>query len=177
MRGHRSVQFGSWSEFCARTRWPRPGRPGPLLSRVSLCGSWPISTYSRTGCPRPGRHLREALGLCSRTGYDVVLLDCFDSYAWLCAATARRADAITMRAACTCAPRYRSWTVPFGSDPRGNSFGDHDGGQVGVGGGDRRHDGRVGDMQVLDAVYPPACVHDCAAVGSGPMRQVPAGWW
>src|SRR5215831_8937228 len=33
--------------------------------------------------PRPGRHLREAIELCSRTGYDVVLLDRFDSYAWL----------------------------------------------------------------------------------------------
>src|SRR6516162_6389007 len=105
--------------------------------------------------------------LCSRTGYDVVLLDCFDSYAWLCAAIAYWADAITMWAACTCAPRYRSWPMPFGGDPRGNSFGDHDGGQVGVGGGDGRHDGRVGDMQVLDAVHPPARVHHRAAVGVG----------
>jgi hypothetical protein len=32
--------------------------------------------------------LREAIGLCSRTGYDVVLLGRFDPYAWLCAATA-----------------------------------------------------------------------------------------
>jgi len=28
--------------------------------------------------------LREASELCSRTGYDVVLLDCFGSFAWLC---------------------------------------------------------------------------------------------
>src|SRR5215471_21786972 len=26
-----NIQFGSWSEFCARTRWPRPGRPGEPL--------------------------------------------------------------------------------------------------------------------------------------------------
>ena len=38
--------------------------------------------------PEARRHLREAIGLCSRTGYDVVLLGRFDSYAWLCAATA-----------------------------------------------------------------------------------------
>ena len=82
-------------------------------SLVEQGGSWPIPAYSRTGCPRPGRHSREAIELCSRTGYDVVLLDCFDSYAWLCAATARWADAITMWAACTCAPRYRSWPVPL----------------------------------------------------------------
>src|SRR5215831_20943058 len=25
----------------------------------------------------------------------------------------------TIWAACTCAPRYRSWPVPFGGDPRG----------------------------------------------------------
>src|SRR5215831_3863156 len=111
--------------------------------------------------------MREAIELCSRTGCDVVLLGRFDWYAWLCAATARWADAVTMWAACTCASRYRSSPVPFRSDPRGNSLGDHDGGQVGVGGGDGRHDGRVGDMQVLDAVHPPARVHDCAVTVAG----------
>ena len=75
------------------------------------------------------------------------------------------------------APRFRSWLVPLCGDPGGNSFGDHDGGQVGVGGGDGRHDGRVGDMQVLDAVHPPAASTTAPSSGSGPMRQVPAGWW
>ena len=47
----------------------------------SAFASWPIATYSRTGCPRPARHFREAIELCTRTGYDVVLLDCLHSYA------------------------------------------------------------------------------------------------
>jgi len=49
--------------------------------------------------PEAKAHLREAIELCSRTGFRVVLPDCLDSCGHLCAATARWAEAITMWAA------------------------------------------------------------------------------
>jgi predicted ATPase/DNA-binding CsgD family transcriptional regulator len=45
-------------------------------------------------------HLREAIELCARTGYEVGLNDCLDSCAYLCAVTARWDQALTMWAAC-----------------------------------------------------------------------------
>ena len=45
-------------------------------------------------------HLRQAIELCSRIGYGAILIDCLDSCAYLCAATARWDQAITMWAAC-----------------------------------------------------------------------------
>src|SRR6516165_3185437 len=41
--GAQIVQFGSWSEICARTRWPRPGRPGePLrvMADLDILADW-----------------------------------------------------------------------------------------------------------------------------------------
>jgi DNA-binding CsgD family transcriptional regulator len=55
--------------------------------------------------PGARAHLRQAIELCSRIGYGVVLIDCLDSCGYLCAATGRWAEAITMWAACTSALR------------------------------------------------------------------------
>ena len=55
--------------------------------------------------------MREAIELCLRTGYGMVLLDCLDSYAWLCAATARWADAIMI------AERVASWITAERHEP------------------------------------------------------------
>src|SRR5262249_33098577 len=46
--------------------------------------------------PEARAHLREAIDVCSRTGFRVVLPDCLDSCGYLCAATARWAEAITV---------------------------------------------------------------------------------
>jgi predicted ATPase/DNA-binding CsgD family transcriptional regulator len=55
--------------------------------------------------PEARAHLREAIELCTRTGYGVVLIDCLDSCGFLCAATARWTEAITMWALYTSALR------------------------------------------------------------------------
>src|SRR5262249_18747035 len=55
--------------------------------------------------PEAKAHLREAIELCSRTGYNVVLPDCLDSCGHLCAATARWTEASTLWAAYAAALR------------------------------------------------------------------------
>src|SRR5262249_38105709 len=55
--------------------------------------------------PEARAHLREAIELSSRTGFRVALIDCLDSCGYLCAATARWAEAITLWAACAAALR------------------------------------------------------------------------
>src|SRR5262249_17670827 len=49
--------------------------------------------------PEAKAHLRGAIELCSRTGFRVALIDCLDSCGYLCAATARWAEALTLWAA------------------------------------------------------------------------------
>src|SRR5262245_4032871 len=61
--------------------------------------------------PEASAHLREAIELCSRTGFRVVLPDCLDSCGYLCAATARWADAITLWAAYATALRAAGMQV------------------------------------------------------------------
>jgi predicted ATPase/DNA-binding CsgD family transcriptional regulator/transcriptional regulator with XRE-family HTH domain len=61
--------------------------------------------------PEARAHLREAIELCSRTGFRVVLPDCLDSCGYLCAATARWAEAITIWAACGSALRAAGMQV------------------------------------------------------------------
>ena len=70
--------------------------------------------------PEAREHLREAIDVCSRTGYSVVLPDCLDSCGYLCAATARWAEAVTMWAACTSALRAAGMRVdlPYGVERR-----------------------------------------------------------
>jgi DNA-binding CsgD family transcriptional regulator len=52
------------------------------------------------GRPAEGRaHLREAIQLCARIGYEAILIECLDSCGYLCAATARWDRAITIWAA------------------------------------------------------------------------------
>ena len=53
-------------------------------------------------------------------------------------------------------------------------FGNHDGGGVDVGRGDRRHDRSVDDAQAVDAAD--ASSLSTTAFSSCPMRQVPQGW-
>jgi predicted ATPase/DNA-binding CsgD family transcriptional regulator len=48
-------------------------------------------------------HLRRAIELCARIGYEVILIECLDSCAYLCAAAARWAEALTISAACSAA--------------------------------------------------------------------------
>jgi len=45
-------------------------------------------------------HLRQVIELCARIGYKVGLIDCLDSCTYLCTATARWDQAVTMWAAC-----------------------------------------------------------------------------
>src|SRR5262245_59200733 len=61
--------------------------------------------------PEARAHLREAIELCSRTGYNLVLHDCLDSCGFLCAATARWAEAVTLWAAYTSALRAAGMSV------------------------------------------------------------------
>jgi predicted ATPase/DNA-binding CsgD family transcriptional regulator len=53
-----------------------------------------------------GAHLREAVGIASRIGNRLRLLDCLDSCAHLCAAAGRWADAVTMWAALAACRRH-----------------------------------------------------------------------
>ena len=48
-------------------------------------------------------HLRRAIALCSRIGHQPILIECLDSCTYLCTATARWNQAITMWAACNTA--------------------------------------------------------------------------
>ena len=48
-------------------------------------------------------HLRQAIALCSRIGHQPILIECLDSCTYLCTATARWNQAITMWAACNTA--------------------------------------------------------------------------
>jgi len=69
--------------------------------------------------PEARVHLREAIELCSRTGYSVALPDCIDSCGYLCAVTSRWAEAITMSAARASALRaagIQDW--PYGQERR-----------------------------------------------------------
>jgi predicted ATPase/DNA-binding CsgD family transcriptional regulator len=47
-----------------------------------------------------GAHLRQAIEICSRIGYGAILIECLDSCGYLCAATARWDQALTIGAAC-----------------------------------------------------------------------------
>jgi DNA-binding CsgD family transcriptional regulator len=64
--------------------------------------------------------LRDAIELCARTGYNVVLIDCLDSCGYLCAATARWAEAITLWEAWASALRAAGMMVklPYGVERR-----------------------------------------------------------
>src|SRR5262249_8085709 len=70
--------------------------------------------------PEATAHLREAIELCSRTGFRVMLPDCLDSCGFLCAATACWAEAITMWAAYAAALRAAGMQVdlPYGVERR-----------------------------------------------------------
>jgi predicted ATPase/DNA-binding CsgD family transcriptional regulator len=48
-------------------------------------------------------HVSQAIELCARTGYEAILIECLDSCGYLCAATARWDQAITIWAACAAA--------------------------------------------------------------------------
>jgi predicted ATPase/DNA-binding CsgD family transcriptional regulator/transcriptional regulator with XRE-family HTH domain len=74
--------------------------------------------------PEARAHLREAIELCSRTGYGVVLIDCLDSCGYLCAATARWAEAVTMWEACTSALRAAGMRgeLPHGDERRAQTL-------------------------------------------------------
>ena len=61
--------------------------------------------------PEARAHLREAIELCSRTGFRVMLPDCLDSCGYLCAATAGWAEALTMWAAWASALRAAGMQV------------------------------------------------------------------
>jgi non-specific serine/threonine protein kinase len=65
-------------------------------------------------------HLRQAIELCSRIGYGLVLPDCLDSCAYLCAATGRWAETLTMWAACTSALQAAGMQadLPYGAERR-----------------------------------------------------------
>ncbi len=65
-----------------------------------------------------GMHLQEAIELASRIGDGVRLIDCLDSCGHLCAATGRRAEAITIWAARTTCQQRTGLTVNLPQDER-----------------------------------------------------------
>ena len=82
----------------ARRGWPGPGTPVtcPVLGLLPHMVLLDVHA-GRTG--DAGAHLREGLQVAVRTGGWGALLDCLDGCGYLCAATGRPAEAVTIWAA------------------------------------------------------------------------------